>query len=380
MMGPANAPPLSSQVRELAAIDDVVSRTAALYTLYWGQDFDYDSDEDEDEVKFNMIGEIYSPPDPLSCAHDRLESIEDLYSSVPYDPYAAIVLAKPDDLDIGLLRERVASLESHTSEFVPRLLALERCFKKVPTPPEIKPEGTDPPRTDLTGRLTIVEYKVFGHDQPGGLVERLIALELKAVDFDQSGQPPQIQIEAPEAFESPLIGEPDMEVEGQPEKVMGTMVNGSPSCDGSPPPQAADAANKICCSNDQTISMHFSIRSPPAVFSTPDPSPSPSAVMPSTALVTSKELVREPFPGGVMVTGIEPGSVVGEPPGNELGSVVGEPPGDGHGGTPLAIGIGLGPEVGEPPGGGKEGTFFFPDIGHGTATSAGSGWRSDSGA
>jgi hypothetical protein len=102
--------------------------------------------------------------------------------------------------------------------------------------------------------------------------------------------------------------------------------------------------------------------------------------MPSTALVTSKELVREPFPGGVMVTGIEPGSVVGEPPGNELGSVVGEPPGDGHGGTPLAIGIGLGPEVGEPPGGGKEGTFFFPDIGHDTATSAGSGWRSDSGA
>ena len=75
MMGPANAPPLSSQVRELAAIDDVVSRTAALYTLYWGQDIDYDSDEDEDEVKFNMIGEIYSPPDPLSCAHDRLESI-----------------------------------------------------------------------------------------------------------------------------------------------------------------------------------------------------------------------------------------------------------------------------------------------------------------
>ena len=46
----------------------------------------------------------------------------------------------------------------------------------------------------------------------------------------------------------------------------------------------------------------------------------------------------------------------------------------------MAIGIELGPEVGEPPGGGKGGTFFFPDIGHGTATSAGSGWRSDSGA
>ena len=59
---------------------------------------------------------------------------------------------------------------------------------------------------------------------------------------------------------------------------------------------------------------------------------------------------------------------------------MGEPLGDGHGGTPLAIGIGLGPEVGEPPGGGKEGTFFFPDIGHGTATSTGSGWWSDSGA
>ena len=84
--------------------------------------------------------------------------------------------------------------------------------------------------------------------------------------------------------------------------------------------------------------------------------------------------------GGDMVTGNKLGSVVGEPPGNELGSVVGEPLGDGHGGTPLAIGIELGPEMGEPPGGGKEGTLFFPDIGHGTATSAGSGWRSDSGA
>ena len=49
-------------------------------------------------------------------------------------------------------------------------------------------------------------------------------------------------------------------------------------------------------------------------------------------------------------------------------------------GAPFATGIELGPEVGEPPGGGKEGTFFFPDIGHDTATSAGSGWRSDSGA
>ena len=230
------------------------------------------------------------------------------------------------------------------------------------------------------GRLTIIEYKVVGDDQPGGLVGRLIALELKAVDFDQSGKPPQMQIEAPEAFGSPLIGEPDMKVEGQPEKVMGTMVNGSPSCVGSSPPQAAEAANKICCINDQTNSIHSSPRSPPAVFLTPGPSPSPSAVMPSTALVTSKELVRKPFPGGDMVIGNELGSVVGEPPGNghkgtplaigieqgsvvdkppgcdmatsiELGSVVGEPPGNGHKGTPLVIGIELGSVVDEPPGG-----------------------------
>ena len=46
----------------------------------------------------------------------------------------------------------------------------------------------------------------------------------------------------------------------------------------------------------------------------------------------------------------------------------------------MAIGIELGPEMGEPPDGGKEGTFFFPDIGHVTATSAGSGWWSNSGA
>ena len=62
------------------------------------------------------------------------------------------------------------------------------------------------------------------------------------------------------------------------------------------------------------------------------------------------------------------------------GPEVGEPPGDGNEGDPMVIGNVLGSEVGEPPGGGKEGTFFFPDIGHGTATSAGSGWRSDSGA
>ena len=66
--------------------------------------------------------------------------------------------------------------------------------------------------------------------------------------------------------------------------------------------------------------------------------------------------------------------------GIELGPAVGEPSGSGEEGTPLAIGIELGPEVGEPPGDGKEGTFFFPGIGHDTATSAGSGWRSDSGA
>ena len=63
--------------------------------------------------------------------------------------------------------------------------------------------------------------------------------------------------------------------------------------------------------------------------------------------------------------------------GNELGPEVGEPSGSGEEGTPLAIGVELGPEVGELPRGGKEGTFFFPDIGHDTATSAGSGWRSD---
>ena len=62
---------LESQAKKLAAIDDIVSRTAALHTLYWGEDhdLDYDSDEDEDEVKFNLNGKIYSPPDPLSRAH-----------------------------------------------------------------------------------------------------------------------------------------------------------------------------------------------------------------------------------------------------------------------------------------------------------------------
>ena len=47
-MGPANAPPLSSQVKELAAIEYIVSRTAALQTSYFGEgwDLDYDSDED----------------------------------------------------------------------------------------------------------------------------------------------------------------------------------------------------------------------------------------------------------------------------------------------------------------------------------------------
>jgi len=38
----------------------------------------------------------------------------------------------------------------------------------------------------------------------------------------------------------------------------------------------------------------------------------------------------------------------------------------------LAIGIELGPEAGETLGGGKEGALFFPDIGHDTATFAGS--------
>ena len=62
--------------------------------------------------------------------------------------------------------------------------------------------------------------------------------------------------------------------------------------------------------------------------------------------------------------------------GNELGLKVGEPPGGGKEGTLMAIGNELGPKVGESLGGIKEGTFFFPDIGHGTANSAGSGWRS----
>ena len=39
-MGPANAPPLSSQVKELAAIDYIVSRTAALQTSYWEEGWD----------------------------------------------------------------------------------------------------------------------------------------------------------------------------------------------------------------------------------------------------------------------------------------------------------------------------------------------------
>ena len=173
-----------------------------------------------------------------------------------------------------------------------------------------------------------------------------------------------------------------------------------------------------------------------AVFSTPNPPPFSLSVTPSAALVTSKELVREPQGGDMvtgndlgpevgeppgdgnvgdptaignvlasvvgelpgdgnegtpLVTGIEPGSVVGEPPGdgnegdplvidNELGSVVAEPPGGGNEGDPMVTGSEPGPEVGEPPGGGKKGTFFFPDIGHDTATSAASGWRNDSGA
>ena len=136
-MGPANAPPLSSQARELAAIDDTVSRTAALHTFYWGKDcdLDYDWGEDEDEDQFKVNGESYSPlEDPLTRAHDRLENIEDLYSDVLLDSHAVIVLAKPDDLDIDCLRERVASLELRTSEFVPRLMALKRFFDKVPTP------------------------------------------------------------------------------------------------------------------------------------------------------------------------------------------------------------------------------------------------------
>jgi hypothetical protein len=182
-MGPANAPPLSSEAKKLAAIDDIVSRADALNTLYFGKDWDldYDSDEDEDEDQFKLNGESYSPPleDPLSRAHDRLESIEDLYSGVPFDSHAVIVLAKPGDLDIDRLRERAASLESCTSKLVPRLLALERCFEKVPTPePEETYQGTD-----LVGRLNDIELKAFGFDQSGmphDLVGRLTAMELKA--------------------------------------------------------------------------------------------------------------------------------------------------------------------------------------------------------
>ena len=48
-------------------------------------------------------------------------------------------------------------------------------------------------------------------------------------------------------------------------------------------------------------------------------------------------------------------------------------------GNPIFIGNELGLEVGEPPGSEKESAFFFPDIGHDTANSAGSGWRSGSG-
>jgi len=169
----------------------------------------------------------------LTRVHDRLESIEDLYSDVLFDLYAAIALVKPGDLDIDCLRERVASLESRTSEFAPRLLALERCFDKVPTL-EGSPEGTY-----LVERLTAIKLKAFGFDQSGKpphLVGRLTAVELKAFGFDQSGQSPQMRIEVLEASESPLIGDPGPEMVGRSDEAMGTMVNGSPSCDGSPPP------------------------------------------------------------------------------------------------------------------------------------------------
>ena len=119
-MGPANAPPLSSEAKKLAAIDDIVSRADALITLYFGKDWDldYDSDEDEDEDQFKLNGESYSPPleDPMSRAHDRLDSIEDLYSGVPFDPYAPLVFAKPGDLHIDRLRERITTLEALTAD------------------------------------------------------------------------------------------------------------------------------------------------------------------------------------------------------------------------------------------------------------------------
>ena len=134
---------------------------------------------------------------------------------------------------------------------------------------------------------------------------------------------------------------------GRSDEVMGTMVNGPPSCDGPPPSQAAKA-NKICSNNDQSDSMLSSARSSLAFFSTPDPSPFSSSVTPLAALVTSKEHVGE-LPGG---------DIEGDPMviGNELGSVVAEPPGDGHEGTLMVTGIELGSVVGEPPGSGEEGT------------------------
>ena len=115
-------------------------------------------------------------------------------SGVVFDLHAPLVLAKPGNFDIDRLCERVASLESLTSEFVPRLLALERCFEKVPTPPENSPEGTYL-GTDLVGRLEAVEFKAFGLVQSGmppHLDGRLTAMELKASGFDQSGQHPQM--------------------------------------------------------------------------------------------------------------------------------------------------------------------------------------------
>jgi len=165
----------------------------------------------------------------LSRALGRLEYIEDLYSGVSFDPYVVIVLAKLGELDIDRLRERAALLESRTSELVPRLLALEHCFEKVPTPEPVETyQGAD-----LVGRFNAIELKAFGLEQSGvppHLVGRLTAMELKASGFNQSGQPPQMRIEVLEAFESPLIGDPGPET-GRSDVAMGAMVNGSPSCE-----------------------------------------------------------------------------------------------------------------------------------------------------
>ena len=75
-MGPAKAPPPSSREKSVA-IDDIVSRTAALYYRWWGEDADveYDYDSDDNEVPVA----VFFDEDPLTNAHFRLKSIENLF-------------------------------------------------------------------------------------------------------------------------------------------------------------------------------------------------------------------------------------------------------------------------------------------------------------